>query len=483
MELSIEKKKPALDLLDNSRRLWFLNIRKFVRSIGDEAVALRLFLDSVNLTETSIVVLDASDQPLQIARESARALGIHQGIDFIHGSLLDYSLLSRLGKFDLILAIGVLHHLQQPTDGLRTLGMALREGGGIFGMVYGTIGRFGVDAAASLLKLLQIPVPDSSRNDPNSLRLLSRIFEALPASSPLRQNPAVAAHFKSLTGAKAQMHSLDPATEIADTLFHPRANSFTVEELSRFCEDSGMRLLGLWRPLQYDAMHHITDHTVRNIFSSLSAADRIQAGELFLGNIPKHFFFAARQGDFEAGVANRTFENAVPIWTGDAFAERIDAEHSGTLRVRCNGHIVKFPLDPDVKRLLRLVNNKNTIRDMFHLYTQASSSRAPESVTDPNAPIAEEQWAAFLKVWDRAWSIVSGLDWMTISSRDHAVNPSVLDPPTDSTFENPFDILGQWALEHPTFVLLLTAVMVQLVWYIVTSFRIRRRRKAKPKAA
>ena len=56
------------------------------------------------------------------------------------------------GHFDLIICVGVLHHLENPSDGLNKLNSVLKNDGFIFIMVYGKYGRTGIYQMQDLLK-------------------------------------------------------------------------------------------------------------------------------------------------------------------------------------------------------------------------------------------------------------------------------------------------------------------------------------------
>jgi SAM-dependent methyltransferase len=138
-------------------------------------------------TDAEIVYLDFSDASLSIARRRAAARDLEQRIRWVNGSLLDAGRLG-LGPFDYITCLGVLHHLDDPDAGLRSLTDVLAEGGAMGLMVYGRYGRQARGEAAPLLRRLRVSAPERISRDNNTAddrpgRRSSRRAECFPADS------------------------------------------------------------------------------------------------------------------------------------------------------------------------------------------------------------------------------------------------------------------------------------------------------------
>ena len=87
--------------------------------------------------ETNFLGIDISDVSLRIARETAAYEGV-QNVDFKPFNLMEAG--EPLGTYDIILCMGVLHHLSNPAQGLRNLVKNLSEEGVIFLYIYGKCG-------------------------------------------------------------------------------------------------------------------------------------------------------------------------------------------------------------------------------------------------------------------------------------------------------------------------------------------------------
>ena len=73
---------------------------------------------------------------MAIAKKRVDLLGL-RGITWINDRIENIPLLDLGGKFDFIETSGVLHHLEDPQDGLKILSNVLKENGGMSLMVYG----------------------------------------------------------------------------------------------------------------------------------------------------------------------------------------------------------------------------------------------------------------------------------------------------------------------------------------------------------
>lgn len=86
----------------------------------------------------SYSAIDFSEKSIGIAKEMAKKNSI-KNIDFRIANLMGE--LSNLGKFDIVLCMGVLHHLSNPKKGLLNLTRILNPNGVIFLYLYGKRGK------------------------------------------------------------------------------------------------------------------------------------------------------------------------------------------------------------------------------------------------------------------------------------------------------------------------------------------------------
>jgi len=81
---------------------------------------------ALNHKKSNILAIDLSLSSLAYAKRKADEYGI-KNINFIHSDLLDVENLNK--KFDIIESVGVLHHMNNPFLGLKSLVNILKEGG------------------------------------------------------------------------------------------------------------------------------------------------------------------------------------------------------------------------------------------------------------------------------------------------------------------------------------------------------------------
>ena len=124
-------------------------------------------------------------------------------------------------SFDLIVSSGVLHHLADPLEGLRSLAGVLRPEGVIGIMLYATYGRLGVEMLQSVFRDLGL-----GRDEP-SLEILREALGVVGADHPVMPYLEIAPDLQYDAG-------------LVDTFLHGRDRTYTVEQCIDLVEDSGL---------------------------------------------------------------------------------------------------------------------------------------------------------------------------------------------------------------------------------------------------
>jgi SAM-dependent methyltransferase len=136
--------------------------------------------------------------------------------------LLPIEEVSALGlDFDLVVCIGVLHHLADPAKGMQALAGCLRPDGVASVMLYGKYGRIGVDSLASVFHDVGLGQDDSS------VQVVKETIPLLPVDHPVRMY---------LTNSS----DLDADTSVVDTFLHGRQRCYTVEECIDLVRSAGL---------------------------------------------------------------------------------------------------------------------------------------------------------------------------------------------------------------------------------------------------
>ncbi len=116
---------------------------------GLEAISL-----AVKVPDARITAVDLSLSSLAYAQRKANELGL-TNIEFFQADILELGAVQE--RFDAVLSVGVLHHMNQPRDGLRVLARLTRPGGLLKLGLYSQRGRSSVNAARKIPRL-RVPV-------------------------------------------------------------------------------------------------------------------------------------------------------------------------------------------------------------------------------------------------------------------------------------------------------------------------------------
>lgn len=294
------------------RRDWSMPFRALVAGggTGDAAIMLGQQLRERGCP-ADIVYLDISTASRDIARNRARERGL-ENIAFLDGDLL--GLPDRgLAPFDYIDCCGVLHHLDDPAEGLRALAAVLAPAGGIGMMLYGALGRTGIYDIQSIMRRIASPAEDQAARLP----VLRALLDQLPGSNRLVRNPLAS-------------HATDQDdAELVDKFLHPRDQAYTVGGIAALCASAGLRVASFAPTGRYDPATYITDAALRARLGGLDAMAQAMVAELIAGNIAKHIFYAVRIDNAADTVARHATPDAIPVLRqsdGPTLAKRLTPE-------------------------------------------------------------------------------------------------------------------------------------------------------------
>jgi SAM-dependent methyltransferase len=362
---------------------------------GDAAIFLAAQLRD---TDAEVVYLDLSEASLAIARRRAALRGLEQRVRWIHGSLLDAARLG-LGRFDYITCLGVLHHLADPDEGLRSLADVLAEGGAMGLMVYGRYGRLDVYAVQDLMRLI-------NRDEPNLPTQLANLKAALRGLSP--------AHLLLRGRGREQVEALIAnEANIVDTFLHTQDRAYTVPELYRFVEGAGLSIVnftnfGKVARLEYEPDIYITDAALRARLAARPVRERQAVAELLHGHMFLHTFYAARSG---CGAANFRDPDMVPFFLTAAGAEAAEQLRTrGTVSVRLSSRAeLEVTSSPAALACLALVDGLRPLGEIW----RAAASGSREDLENVAAAAAHD--------FDR----FNALNWLCLRARSCPPPPSL----------------------------------------------------------
>ena len=182
-----------------------------------------------------VLGIDISAGALAVAKERLQRSGAAAQVNSLRQeqrSLLD---LESEGPFDYINSVGVLHHLDQPESGLRSLAGCLAPDGLLHLFLYADAGRWEIHRTQQALTLLDVGTGSEG------LRLGRELFEILPEGNRL------ARHHR-------ERWAVDCAADanFADMYLHPQETSYNLERLFRFIATAGLHFAGFSNPEVWD---------------------------------------------------------------------------------------------------------------------------------------------------------------------------------------------------------------------------------------
>lgn len=234
-------------------------------------------------TNAEIVYVDISKASMAIAQKRA-AIRQLTNITWIHDSLLNIPQLD-LGLFDYINASGILHHLADPSAGLRVLAAALKDDGAMGIMIYGQYGRSFIYHIQSLMRILCQHITHPQEK----VDLCNAVLAQFPVSDYSRM---ALEQFK-------QEHETNGDIGIYDLFLHTQDRAYSIPEFYDWAETNGLKLLDLiaingLSKLLYNPATYIRDAELLEKIGRYPAKTQQTIAELAGGNLPTHAGFMTK---------------------------------------------------------------------------------------------------------------------------------------------------------------------------------------------
>lgn len=279
--------------------------------------------------------------------------------------------------FDLIVSSGVLHHLPDPTAGLRALGDVLRPHGVIFVMLYGHYPRVGVQMLQEAFRVIGL------QQDAASIELVKHtLHDVLPSWHHIRSYNDPDRHFDA---------------GLVDTYLHARERAYTVSDVFQIVADSQMKFQSWTNNSDYSISHLIADpqDPVRQAIEALPLAEQWRCVELIGQQMARHFFLVCHP--------DRPESDYTLDFDGDAWLDYVPSVRPG---LRIQGERLARPGDDAIVRSLTFsrFGHRNEL-DAFEgtLFRQVDGQRTiveilgKERLDEPNAARRVEGARAFFQ--------------------------------------------------------------------------------------
>lgn len=293
-----------------------------------------------------VVYLDLSTASREVCEGRAKVRGL-RNIQFLTGSLLDLPGMN-IGQFDYIDCTGVLHHLPDPSAGMKALASVLQPDGGIGVMLYGQYGRTGVYPLQEILRTL---APKSMATE-DRIAMAKRLIRFLPTTNLFRRNPYLNDH---VTGGDAGLY---------DLLLHSIDRAYTVPEIGTLASDAGLRVVAFLEPVRYEPATYMSDPVIARQASSLPLLERAAFAERLSGNLRTHVFYATRAG-FDT-VARPEDTSAIPVLRDmDAAKLAAGLQPGAPLVANLDGFPWRAQLPALAPRIISQFDGRRTVAEIY----------------------------------------------------------------------------------------------------------------------
>ena len=241
---------------------------------GDAAIYLA---EQLRHTRSSVTYLDISRASMKIAKKRAKFRKL-KNINWVQGSLLDLPK-SGLGKFRYINCTGVLHHLEDPTEGLKALKLVLENDGALGLMVYGKYGRTGIYQMQELMRLVNKNEDDIQKQIENT----ESVLKTLPETNWFKRGEELAVD-----------HRKDGDIGVYDLFLHSQDRAYSIPELHEWLDSCGMKFTGFsFENIKYQPGEYIDDRELLQKISAKPEVEQQAIAELVSGAMVKHTFYCS----------------------------------------------------------------------------------------------------------------------------------------------------------------------------------------------
>lgn len=219
-----------------------------------------------------VVGLDVSDAAIQHETYLKNEYSL-ENLDLF---LMDLGDIRQIGRqFHLIVCTGVLHHLPDPTAGLKSLRGVLRPHGVIGVMVYAHYPRLGVYMVQEALRILGEEGIDSVKLLLSSVPQWHHVLNYLRFATDLNYDAG-----------------------LADTFLHPLDRAFTVPQIMEIAGQSGLEFQSWLDEREYRISSYITDpqDPLRKRIEALPPTEQWRAVEMIMQLPAVHCFVLRHDG-------------------------------------------------------------------------------------------------------------------------------------------------------------------------------------------
>ncbi|WP_289078992.1 class I SAM-dependent methyltransferase [uncultured Thalassospira sp.] len=350
----------------------------------------------------SVTYLEPSEASTRVARARAEARGL-ENVIYVNATISEFAA-SKPDRFDYINCAGVLHHLEDPQEGLRDLASVLKPDGAMGVMVYGEHGRLAVTEWRKMIEPLL-----NNKDLSEQLAMTRKLLGSLPEDNMLLKMGGGPGFIKGL---------LENDPEIVDLLLHPVECAYDVHGVYDFAASADLHVaaftgffgFGGTGKAHYAIGNLVRDPALLRELSAMPLRDQQAFCERYSGAMPLHAFYLTRDDRAQAAemlpdgdLAPYFFVKPTPSFFDDLVA----LAGQPVLIEDGSGNAVDLTGGPDLARLLAVFDGNNTVADLVRILRDDILDKQPIDMNSIAINTLGAVWALFHK-----------FDWMLASRPD-----------------------------------------------------------------
>lgn len=335
---------------------------------GDATIYLA---EQLRHTNAEVFHLDMSEASIAIAKKRAEIRNL-TNITWVYDSLLNLPKMS-LGKFDYINCSGVLHHLTDPDEGLKSLRSVLKEDGAIGLMVYATTGRTGVYQMQALMRMINDKTDSEKLDEFRKISNTRDLLNCLPSSNWFKRGEDL--HLDHKMGDSG----------IYDLLLHSQDRSYSVGELFDWLANASegaanghgfhLTFTDVQRGRSSYLPHIVLGSKPPQMAAELRKLPRrkqYEMAELISGNIIYHVLYLNRDASSTAQYGDAAY---IPFFyheplTGEIAAKVFATNRGQPFLLKHQHSGTSFMVNPGkyAPQILRLIDGRRSFGDIFEQF-------------------------------------------------------------------------------------------------------------------
>ena len=340
----------------------------------------------------SVTYLEPSSASTKVARARAEARGL-TNVTYVNQTISDFAK-SKPEPFDYINCAGVLHHLEDPEEGLRDLTSVLKADGAMGVMVYGEHGRLAVTEWRKMIA----PLLDG-KDLVEQLSMTRTLLSTLPEDNMLLKMGGGPGFIKGL---------LENDPEIVDLLLHPVECAYDVHGVYDFAASAGLNVaaftgffgFGGTGKAHYSIENLIRDPGLMRELAAKPLRDQQAFCERFSGAMPLHAFYLTREDKGQSTEALPDGELAPYFFVPPSktfFDDLVALAGQPVLIEDGTGNAVDLTGGPDLARLLAAFDGKNSVADIVKILRDEILAKQPIDMNSIAINTLGAVWALFHK--------------------------------------------------------------------------------------